>query len=130
MKKRLLCFITLLTATISAITLTNNVKAATKWNTSKSVTKEENGIKYSAYLTEDGKESWIYRIKLSRKLTKLKLPEEINQAKLTRVGYGEELYGEGHDSYENVFGDTIEPGHGCYGTLSNDDKNKKNFKLK
>ena len=44
MKKRLLCFITLLTATISAITLTNNVKAATKWNTSKSVTKEENGI--------------------------------------------------------------------------------------
>ena len=88
MKKRLLCFITLLTATISAVTLTNNVKAATKWNTSKSVTKEENGIKYSAYLTEDGKESWIYRIKLSRKLTKLKLPEEINQAKLTRVGYG------------------------------------------
>ena len=51
MKKRLLCFITLLAATI------NNVKAATKWNTSKSVTKEENGIKYSAYLTEDGKES-------------------------------------------------------------------------
>ena len=44
MKKRLLCFITLLTATISAITLTNNVKAATKWNTNKSVTKEENGI--------------------------------------------------------------------------------------
>ena len=125
MKKRLLCFITLVTATISAVTLTNNVKAATKWNTSKSVTKEENGIKYSAYLTEDGKESWIYRIKLSRKLTKLKLPEEINQAKLTRVGYGEELYGEGHDSYENIFGDTIEPWHGCYGTLSNDDKNKR-----
>ena len=90
MKKRLLCFITLLTVTISAVTLTNNVKAATKWNTSKSVTKEENGIKYSAYLTEDGKESWIYRIKLSRMLTKLKLPEEINQAKLTRVGYGGE----------------------------------------
>ncbi len=70
-------------------------------------------------------ESWIYRIKLSRKLTKLKLPEEINQAKITRVGYGEELYGEGHDSYENIFGDTIEPWHGCYGTLSNDDKNKR-----
>ena len=92
MKKRLLCFITLLTATISAITLTNNVKAATKWNTSKSVTKEENGIKYSAYLTEDGKESWIYQIKLSKKITKLTLPKEINQAKLTRVGFGKELY--------------------------------------
>ena len=105
MKKRLLCFITLLTATISAITLTNNVKAATKWNTSKSVTKEENGIKYSAYLTEDGKESWIYQIKLSKKITKLTLPKEINQAKLTRVGFGEELYGEGHDSYINIFGD-------------------------
>ena len=113
MKKRLLCFITLLTATISAITLTNNVKAATKWNTSKSVTKEENGIKYSAYLTEDGKESWIYQIKLSKKITKLTLPKEINQAKLTRVGFGEELYGEGHDSYINIFGDTIEPWHGC-----------------
>ena len=125
MKKRLLCFITLLTATISAITLTNNVKAATKWNTSKSVTKEENGIKYSAYLTEDGKESWIYQIKLSKKITKLTLPKEINQAKLTRVGFGEELYGEGHDSYINIFGDTIEPWHGCYGTLSYNDKNKR-----
>mgnify|MGYP002619862874 CR=1 FL=1 len=125
MKKRLLCFTMLLTATISAITLTNNVKAATKWNTSKSVTKEENGIKYSAYLTEDGKESWIYQIKLSKKITKLTLPKEINQAKLTRVGFGEELYGEGHDSYINIFGDTIEPWHGCYGTLSYNDKNKR-----
>ena len=125
MKKRLLCFITLLTATISAITLTNNVKAATKWNTNKSVTKEENGIKYSAYLSEDGKESWIYQIKLSKKVTKLTLPKEIDQAKLTRVGFGEELYGEGHDSYINIFGDTIEPWHGCYGTLSYNDKNKR-----
>ena len=126
MKKRLLCFITLLTATISAVTLTNNVKAATKWNTSKSVTKEENGIKYSAYLTEDGKESWIYQIKLSKKITKLTLPKEINQAKLTRVGFGKELYnkGEDEDAYQNLFGDTIEPWHNCYGDLSNDDKNK------
>ena len=83
MKKRLLCFITLLTATISAITLTNNVKAATKWNTSKSVTKEEKcRIKYSAYLTEDGKESWIYQIKLSKRSQKLTLPKEINQQNL------------------------------------------------
>ena len=125
MKKRLLCFTMLLTVTISAITFTNNVKAATKWNTNKSVTKEENGIKYSAYLTEDGKESWIYQIKLSKKITKLTLPKEINQAKLTRVGFGEELYGEGHDSYINIFGDTIEPWHGCYGTLSYNDKNKR-----
>ena len=125
MKKRLLCFTMLLTVTISAITFTNNVKAATKWNTSKSVMKEENGIKYSAYLTEDGKESWIYQIKLSKKITKLTLPKEINQAKLTRVGFGEELYGEGHDSYINIFGDTIEPWHGCYGTLSYNDKNKR-----
>ena len=116
----------LLTVTISAITFTNNVKAATKWNTSKSVTKEENGIKYSAYLTEDGKESWIYQIKLSKKITKLTLPKEINQAKLTRVGFGKELYnkGEDEDAYQNLFGDTIEPWHNCYGDLSNDDKNK------
>ena len=33
MKKKLLCLTALLTATISAFTLTNNVKAATKWNT-------------------------------------------------------------------------------------------------
>ena len=126
MKKRLLCFTMLLTVTISAITLTNNVKAATKWNTNKSVTKEENGIKYSAYLTEDGKESWIYQIKLSKKITKLTLPKEINQAKLTRVGFGKELYnkGEDEDAYQNLFGDTIEPWHNCYGDLSNDDKNK------
>ena len=126
MKKRLLCFTMLLTVAISAITFTNNVKAATKWNTSKSVTKEENGIKYSAYLTEDGKESWIYQIKLSKKITKLTLPKEINQAKLTRVGFGKELYnkGEDEDAYQNLFGDTIEPWHNCYGDLSNDDKNK------
>ena len=126
MKKRLLCFTMLLTVTISAITFTNNVKAATKWNTNKSVTKEENGIKYSAYLTEDGKESWIYQIKLSKKITKLTLPKEINQAKLTRVGFGKELYnkGEDEDAYQNLFGDTIEPWHNCYGDLSNNDKNK------
>ena len=76
-------------------------------------------------MTEDGKESWIYQIKLSKKITKLTLPKEINQAKLTRVGFGEELYGEGHDSYINIFGDTIEPWHGCYGTLSYNDKNKR-----
>lgn len=102
MKKRLLCFTMLLTAMISAITLTNNVKAATKWNTSKSVSKEENGVKYSAYLSEDGKESWIYQIKLSKKITKLTPPKEIDQAKLTRVGFGEELYGEDDDSYTNI----------------------------
>ena len=57
MKKRLLCFTMLLTVTISAITFTNNVKAATKWNTSKSVNKKKKTVyKYSAYLTEDGKE--------------------------------------------------------------------------
>lgn len=114
MKKRLLCFTMLLTVTISAITFTNNVKAATKWNTNKSVTKEENGIKYSAYLTEDGKESWIYQIKLSKKITKLTLPKEINQAKLTRVGFGEELYGEGHDSYINIL--EIRSNHGMDAT--------------
>ena len=126
MKKRLLCFTMLLTVTISAITFTNNVKAATKWNTNKSVTKEENGIKYSAYLTEDGKESWIYQIKLSKKVTKLTLPKEVDQAKLTRVGFGKELYnkGEDEDAYQNLFGDTIEPWHNCYGDMSNDDKNK------
>ena len=29
--------------------------------------KKKIGIKYSAYLTEDGKESWIYQIKLSKR---------------------------------------------------------------
>lgn len=125
MKKKLLSLAMLVTATASGIAFTNNVKAATKWDTTKSVTKEQNGVKYSAYLSEDGKESWIYQAKLSKKIKTLSLPKEINQAKLTRVGYGEELYGEGHDSYENIFGDTIEPGHGCYGTTSNDDKNKR-----
>ena len=124
MKKKLLCLTALLTATISAFTLTNNVKAATKWNTTKSVTKEENGVKYSAYLSEDGKESWIYQIKLSKKIKTLTLPKEIDQAKLTRVGYGKELYNKDADAYQNLFGDTIEPWHNCYGDLSNDDKNK------
>ena len=55
-------------------------ESSTKWNTSKSVTKEENGIKYSAYLTEDGKESWIYQIKLSKK------DHKINVAKRNQSG--------------------------------------------
>ena len=55
-----------------------------------------------------------------------KRQKEINQAKLTRVGFGKELYnkGEDEDAYQNLFGDTIEPWHNCYGDLSNDDKNK------
>ena len=85
MKKKLLSLAMLVTATASGIAFTNNVKAATKWDTTKSVTKEQNGVKYSAYLSEDGKESWIYQVKLSKKIKTLSLPKEINQAKLTRV---------------------------------------------
>lgn len=120
MKKKLLSLAMLVTATASGLAFTNNVKAATKWDTTKSVTKEQNGVKYSAYLSEDGKESWIYQVKLSKKIKTLSLPKEINQASVTRIGCEKET-----DAYRNIFGDTIEPWHGCYGTTSNDDKNKR-----
>lgn len=128
MKKRLLFLTTLFTVAVSAIPFTNSVKASTKWDTSKQVTKEASGVKYSAYLSEDGKESWIYQIKLGKKVTKLSLPKEIDHAKLTRVGFGKELYQKESDAYQNIFGDTIEPWHGCYGTTASDDKNKQSIK--
>ena len=57
MKKRLLCFITLLTEQRSvAITLTQCESSNQMEHKNKSVTKRrKNGIKYSGHLTEDGK---------------------------------------------------------------------------
>ncbi|MFR2171567.1 MAG: hypothetical protein ACLS54_13170 [Anaerostipes hadrus] len=86
----------------------NNVKAATKWNTNKSVTKEENGIKYSAYLTEDGKESWIYQIKLSKKDHKINIAKErLIDGKLTQSRIWRRIYMGKDMVHINIFGDTI-----------------------
>lgn len=92
-------------------------KAAEKWITDKSVTVTQDGCDFLTYLSEDGKESWIYQVKINKDgLKKLSFPEKIKGAPVTRIGFGEELYEEDSDWYYTIFHNTLEPWHNCYDT--------------
>ena len=67
-------------------------RAAGKWNTEKTVTVTGENAVFDAYLSDDGKESWIYKVKLDKPVKKLVFPEKINNLPVTRLGFGDELY--------------------------------------
>ena len=92
-------------------------KAAEKWLTGESVVVTKNGCDFLAFLSEDGKESWIHEVRINRDwLNKLTFPEKINNAPVTRIGYGKELYEEDDEFYYSMFHTTLEPWHECYRT--------------
>lgn len=93
----------------------DTAEAAGKWNTEKTVTVTGENAVFDAYLSNDGKESWIYKVKLDKPVKKLVFPEKINNLPVTRLGFGDELYEEDADWYYSIFGETLEPWHGCYG---------------
>lgn len=102
---------------VFCLNVNTNAKAAEKWRTDKTVTVTENGCDFLAYLSENGKESWVYQIKINKNgLKKLTFPTKINGAPVTRIGIGEELYEEDSDWYYSIFHSTLEPWHNCYDT--------------
>ncbi len=95
------------------------VLAAEKWNTKEEVSVKMGDCTYRAYLSSDKTESWIYRVELESRVRKLKFPEKIQDAPVTRLGFGRELFSdpETSDYYISIFGDLLEPWHGVYGEV-------------
>ncbi|MCH5253007.1 MAG: leucine-rich repeat domain-containing protein [Lachnospiraceae bacterium] len=86
---------------------------AASWNGKKEYQITQSGkAVYHAYLSDDGKESWIYRVDLLDKGTNVSLtfPEQVQNAPVTKIGTAFQL-DDIHEAYHNVFGTTYEPWH-------------------
>ena len=86
---------------------TQKDKDGTVWDISREVTVEQDGYTYHAYLSKDGKESWIYQADPgSDSKTTLSFPEEVQGAVLTKLGRTPV-----EDDYYDIFGNSVEPYH-------------------
>lgn len=83
-----------------------------KWKTRKSVVISKKDIKYYAYLSNDKKQSWIYKIKVKKKVKKLVILKKVKNAPVTRIGFGKELFTGDMESGCNVFGEQFDFMHG------------------
>ncbi len=82
-------------------------KDGTIWDISREVKVKQDGYTYHAYLSKDGKESWIYQADSgSDSKTTLSFPEEIQGAVLTKLGRTPV-----EDDYYDIFGNSVEPYH-------------------
>lgn len=88
-----------------------------KWYTGDVVIIKKEDCNFFAHMSKDGKESWIYKVRIKKDgIKKLTFPTEVNNAPVTRIGYGEELYGEDDDWIYTIFNSTLEPWHNAYDT--------------
>ncbi len=86
---------------------TKKDKDGTIWDISREVKVKQDGYTYHAYLSRDGKESWIYQADSgSDSKTTLSFPEEIQGAVLTKLGRTPV-----EDDYYDIFGNSVEPYH-------------------
>ena len=87
------------------------------WNTGKEVTYKGSEATYHAYLSEDGKNAWIYLVETTNKTKSLKFPDAVEGASVTRVGYDTALRKlEDADEFnQNISGVTVEYAHGVDG---------------
>lgn len=78
------------------------------WDYKKQVTKTEGAFTYHAYLSQDGKEAWIYEagINADKKHNVLEIPERIGASTVTCIGFERD-----GDLYKNLFGAYAEPYH-------------------
>lgn len=89
-----------------------------KWNTGESILIKQEDCHFFAYLSKDGKESWIYQVRMKKDgIKELAFPAKVNHAPVTRIGYGTELY-DAHDldCYYTIFYTSLEPWHNAYDT--------------
>ncbi len=100
--------------------ITVEAETIDRWDLTKEYTLEEGGVKYHAYLTKDGKESWIYKAELldRQKVLDVVFPKTMQGVPVTYLGDQREVMFEFHreetylwDCYYTIFGDVIEPWH-------------------
>ena len=122
--KKLFKILFLVAMSVTAIAAANmcseTAKAAEsekEWSTGKSVIIRQKNCNFFAYLSKDGKASWVYQVRIKKDgMKKLSFPTQIKGAPVTRVGYGEELYAEDIECYYSIFKNALEPWHNCYDT--------------
>lgn len=89
-------------------------KAAT-WNETKSITMTEGAFTYDAYLSQDGKESWIYKVTVKPENGDEKVldfPKKVQGAAVTKLGYKSK---ETAKDEININGGYVETYHGVDG---------------
>ena len=79
------------------------------WDVKNGVEEERDGVAYHAYLSEDGKYSWIHRAEpcVGEIVDTVAFPEKVHGAELVKIG--RRVKG---DSYWDIFGNLLEPYHG------------------
>lgn len=83
------------------------------WAEENEVTEEKDGYIYHAYLSEDGKSSWIYRVEPKggeKNVGTLAFPEKIQGAELVKIGMTAE---DDDEMFWDIFGNIVEPYHDC-----------------
>ena len=100
----------------SSVSSREDVSGSTKWNTGSEVTVTQGNCDFHAFLSTDGKESWIYKVTSHKDgLKKLSFPAKVKDAPVTRIGYGEEFYDDEEDDwYYTIFSGRVEPWHDEY----------------
>lgn len=94
-----------------------DVSDRAEWSTKKPVIETQGNCDFHAFLSTDGKESWIYKVEIHKDgLKKLSFPSKVKDAPVTRIGYGAELYSKDADFYYTIFNNVLEPWHNCYDT--------------
>lgn len=116
MRKIILPMLSVLTLGAICFSGATNVQAAT-WNETTEVSVTEGAFTYDAYLSEDGKESWIHNIVIDS--TKgdtqtMKIPTEIKDATVTKLG-GALDTSEDSEFQDSILGVIIEEAHDCDG---------------
>lgn len=83
-----------------------------KWNITNEVTGTINNVSYNAYISADAKECWIYRITIDGAIETVNFPNEINGAKVTKIGGAKELLGNTADDdlFIDILGNSLDVG--------------------
>ncbi len=97
-----------------------DTKAAAKkgaWDTGKKEVQAKGAFTYYIHPSKNGKEAWIYKIKIKGKKNRsLSIPKTIHGKKVTRLGRPENGKGENREAYATLFGTYIEPWHNWDGS--------------
>ncbi len=86
---------------VSFIVKTDADASLQKWNLTNEVTGTVDNVTYSAYVSTDAKECWIYRAQIMSDTDTIKFPNEINGIAVTKIGGAGELRGKAADDYDD-----------------------------
>lgn len=127
MKKKTLLLVGL--AIVGALAFRTHGKAlAATWDTEKQSKVVKGAFTFYAHPSQDGKESWIYKVKGDKKkgsLTTLEFPKTIEGMKVTKLGADDQVDPEVSEFDRNIFDVTVEEAHNCDGANAVTKKIKK-----